>query len=100
MTDEDGDGHTGAQELLAGTDPLDGRSVLRFSASARNGSDIFVSWDAVPGRSYLLQSATNLSGPWLDLPATTASASGPTVSLILPWPGNGTDFYRVRLISP
>ena len=100
MTDEDGDGHTGAQELLAGTDPLDGRSVLRFSAVARTGSDLIASWDTVPGRSYVLQSATSLSGPWLDLPPTTASASGPTVRLKLPLTANGTSFYRVRVISP
>jgi hypothetical protein len=99
-TDDDGDGHTGAQELLAGTDPFEARSVLCLSSLARSGAGLIASWSTVPGRSYLMQSATNFPGPWVDVITTTTNAAGSTVNLVLPIPTNQNHFYRVRLISP
>ena len=98
--DDDGDGFTEAQELLAGTDPLDAHSALRMQPTARTDAGLTLAWAAITGRSYILQTATNLFGPWIDLPDTATNATEATVSLPLPIVPPGNSFYRVRLVTP
>lgn len=61
--DPDGDGMTNLQEQLAGTDPLDARSVLRLSCARLAHGAVRLTWPAVAGREYFLEySDTAASG--------------------------------------
>ncbi|MSU59125.1 MAG: cadherin repeat domain-containing protein [Pedosphaera sp.] len=97
--DDDGDGHTEAQELLAGTDPLDANSALRFGGLTANGGGFTASWDSVAGKTYILQSATNVAGPYADMPGTQTNAMGTLVGLDFA-ATNAAGFYRLRLVLP
>jgi len=101
--DFDGDGMSNLQEDQAGTDPLDSRSRLAISAVAVDGNDVRVTWQAIGGKSYMLQ--TN---------STPDSAGFADFSTVIDVPGSGETntnyvdigaaanfparFYRVRLV--
>ncbi len=57
--DEDGDGMTNADEIIAGTDPSDAMSVLRLEVESVAFGTVFVRWQTVPGRLYALESASD-----------------------------------------
>jgi hypothetical protein len=97
--DDDVDGHTEEQETLAGTDPLDPNSVLRFTGFTSSGTNLMVTWTAVPARTYVLQTATNVVGPYLDLPGPPMNATGNLVNLNLTTT-NTSGFFRLRLVTP
>jgi len=61
--DPDGDRLTNWQEWRAGTDPTNAQSVLRLLTPTRVGPDLVVTWESVPGRSYVLEASPNLSAP-------------------------------------
>lgn len=63
MTDPDGDRLNNYQEWRAGTDPTDPQSLLRLRPPGLLGSDLVLTWDSVPGRSYVLDGSTNLASP-------------------------------------
>lgn len=87
--DHDGDGMKNAAELLAGTDPLSPASVLRAVVN-RSGANVVITWDAVPGRTYKIQSRGSLaSGSWSD--AATGITGGQHTEPFNP----GIKFYRV-----
>ncbi|MCF7673807.1 MAG: type VI secretion system tube protein Hcp [Akkermansiaceae bacterium] len=98
--DGDGDGLTDYQELKLGTNPKSktSRFAAAVSPAADDPNSIDISWEAVPGISYvvewspdLVQSFTPLSGVLLaDTASMTArfTKSGPT------------GFFRVRPASP
>ena len=84
--DADGDGLTNAEELAAGTDPLDGSSVLAvfglqqglaapgaapasaYVVDAEVGGQIVITWQSVPGKAYLIQSRAAMdAGDWMDV---------------------------------
>jgi hypothetical protein len=63
-SDPDQDGWTNAQECLAGTHPFDGsiprgKTTLRITKAVEKGS-FEVSWPVVPGKSYRLQTSSDL----------------------------------------
>jgi len=60
LTDTDGDGMTDYAEFIAGTDPANALSNLRFLGSSSSNGVITAQWSAVPGRIYQVQSSTNL----------------------------------------
>ncbi len=65
--DSDGDGLTNLQEYIAGTDPQNPDSFLRITEVSRSGNDVVVSFTAVAGRIYTLESKdslTNTNAPW------------------------------------
>ena len=68
--DADGDGMNNLQEFLAGTIPTDPNSLLALSvATDASGNNLFLGWNAVPGKNYQVLSATNLSNPvWQVFP--------------------------------
>lgn len=63
--DADGDGMSNLQEYLAGTDPTNPSSVLAVHISPPSvaGNAATLTWPAVPGRSYQVQSTDNLDNP-------------------------------------
>lgn len=97
--DDDRDGMTEAQELLAGTNPLDANSNLRLGPLTASGSSFTATWASVAGKTYLLQSATNCAGPFADLAGTQTNATGSSVTLTVPTT-NAAAFFRLRLVVP
>jgi hypothetical protein len=97
--DADGDGLTNLQEQNAGTNPMDGNSVLRVVSVEYNGATVNVRFTSVAGRTYRVETSNQLtSGSWSvvvdDLPGindvlqVTDFGSGAA----------GHRFYRVRLL--
>jgi subtilisin-like proprotein convertase family protein len=81
--------------------PSDGiatsRAAIELSFIApTSGSDAFVDFNSVPGRSYQLQSTGDLAFPvtWTDVGPATA-ATGYTLRLVLPFDIEPQQFYRV-----
>ena len=105
--DSDGDGFSNLQEYQAGTDPANSASALRVIDLEPVDDDMLITWTAVGGKRYVLQTATGDSGgfstDFVDLnPAIVASGTGDTTVTVLHM-GVLTNaparFYRVRLIA-
>ncbi|MDX2080044.1 MAG: hypothetical protein SFU53_04610 [Terrimicrobiaceae bacterium] len=92
--DNDGDGMSNASEVAAGTDPLNASSIFRVSSlAAAPGGGFTVTWNAVDGRTYAVESSTTLApGSW------TVLATGLTTGTFTDTSTTGQRrFYRVRL---
>ncbi len=61
-SDRDGDGQNELGERVAGTDPLDARSVLRLQVSGQPGFPL--EWASVAGRRYTLLRSRSPGGPY------------------------------------
>lgn len=104
--DPDGDRVTNYQEFLAGTDPTNSASVFRITEIWPDDADVFLTWTAVGGKRYVLQTTTDENGSFLndfvDLDmAVQAPGTGETTMSV--WHlGAATNaparFYRVRLV--
>ena len=57
LADPDGDGFTNAEELVMGSNPLDGASSLRPSAHFLNATTLNVSFPSVVGRTYVVETS-------------------------------------------
>ena len=68
--DLDGDGQSNYAEWLAGTIPNDPSSKFRISSATVAGSNVTLTWVAVPGRRYRVTSATTLGAAWTNLTPT------------------------------
>jgi hypothetical protein len=95
--DFDADGHTNAQEYVAGTDPTNENSALRvitLTASTTGQTQLF--WSAVPNKVYRIEYKASVSdSQWTALP-NLVTASTTTASAIDGSSGFGpTRFYRV-----
>jgi murein DD-endopeptidase MepM/ murein hydrolase activator NlpD len=60
FADPDGDGRNNLQEYWTSTVPTNSASFLRVSSAAREGSDMRVGWFVANGKTYILQTSTNL----------------------------------------
>ncbi len=59
-TDTDGDGMSDYAEFIAGTDPTNALSNLRFLTTVDSNNVVTFQWSAIPGRIYEVQTSTNL----------------------------------------
>ena len=60
-TDTDGDGMSDYAEFIAGTNPTNALSNLRFLTTVDSNNVVTFQWSAIPGRIYEVQTSTNLS---------------------------------------
>jgi arylsulfatase A-like enzyme len=65
--DQDGDGADDDAEFIAGTDPFDSTSRLNLRMSPPQGGRVFLTWDALSGRSYQLEESEDLNS-WQKIP--------------------------------
>ena len=70
--DDDGDGQTNADELIAGTDPLNANSRFAIETIIATSNETTLTWTAVPGRTYTVEACEDLSsGDWFPIPTAT-----------------------------
>ena len=88
--DDDKDGMNNAAEIVAGTDPLNASSIFKVNSIVVQGGNVTLTWQAVAGRSYKVESSTTLSGSW------TTKATGLQVGTFSESkPADAKVFYRV-----
>jgi len=105
--DTDGDGMNNLQEYLAGTDPKDSKSYLHITSIVSHLGGIFLKWSVVPGKTYVVQVATNTpdanAGGYTTLAkvAVPLSASITVTNYLDFYGASGTAprFYRVGLVQ-
>jgi len=104
--DNDGDGMSNLEEYQAGTDPNNSASVFWIIDIEQDDDDVLLTWTAVGGKRYVLQTTAGLAGSlandFVDLnPAIVAPGTGETTVSVLHL-GGATNaparFYRVRLV--
>ncbi|HCN75591.1 MAG TPA: hypothetical protein DIT13_00175 [Verrucomicrobiales bacterium] len=99
LLDPDGDGHTNVFENLAGIDPTSAASFFRVTQISISGGVFNMTFPTVPGRSYQLQSSSNLANPWINIGAATAGTGG-MVTLPVDVTGQTKHFFRVSVGAP
>ncbi len=98
-SDSDGDGVSDAQELYAGSSPLDPDSGFFFMGerTAGSGTDVILEWNSVEGRTYSVWRGTNLfsATPFQRIRARIP-ATPPVNQHAESLPGSAA-FYRVEV---
>ena len=96
--DPDGDGFLNRQEFLAGTDPRDSASALRFSTAGNGGDGFSISFETVSNKRYGVYCTENLlTGPWDPLTNNILGTGGPVWIVDPDAAAHGTRFWRVQL---
>ncbi len=110
LADSDGDGADDTHEIAAGTDPNSASDL--FTIVAADGTEtagMRVRWNAKAGKTYQVECAPALAGPWDDAPdgegedgasLRTAAADGVLTYIDTTAPVPATRFYRVRIVTP
>lgn len=95
--DEDGDGLTNLEEYLTGTDPQDAASYLRVEADPGGSGLVRLTFNAVAGRAYTLQTRLAFDGSvWTDVISFAAQA-GDRIEQVLDDTTAGVKrFYRLK----
>ncbi len=91
--DSDGDGMSNGAEHVAGTNPLDAGSIFKITSIAPAvGGGITITWDAVPGKSYTVESKASLNAAtWTTMVSGLTTGSYTDTN-----PGSANKFYRVK----
>ena len=99
LSDTDGDGTSDGAEIVAGTNPLDASDYFRILSVGPTESpdEIEIIWASVTGKTYVVESSTDLVGVWNLHDAVTAS--GPTSSSTDQTSADAK-FYRIRVTGP
>ena len=104
--DTDGDGQSDLAEFQAGTDPTNSASAFRIAEIAPVDEDMLLTWKAVGGKWYVVQTATNITGSlsddFYDFDWEIQAPGAGEYPLSVIYPGAATNapvrFYRVRLV--
>jgi hypothetical protein len=90
--DDDGDGQSNADEHTAGTNPLSANSRFEVaSTTVEPDGDVTITWNPAAGKTYAIQTKTDLTAPtW-----TTAATGLSSGSYTDPNPSGDKKFYRV-----
>jgi hypothetical protein len=96
-TDTDQDGLSNLQEYLAGTNPRDPASTLRFESFAAQGGGLALTFNAIAGRVYTVQYRDSLTGGawlnWRDI--TPQPTNGPVEVIDSPLTNMSERYYRL-----
>ena len=82
-------------EFVAGSNPTNPNSLLETSLALQPNQRVRLQWPTVPGRSYSLESSTNLTD-WVTVMQWTR-ASGASQAQLLSQPAV-TTMYRVKVM--
>jgi hypothetical protein len=97
--DDDGDGVPNWQEAVAGTDPKDAKSFLRFTSASLSPVDgrLLLEWTSATNRTYTVLRASSLRTEFQSI-ATNLPASPPLNSFLVPDSGpSSAAFYRLQV---
>ena len=97
--DRDGDGFFDTWEIESGTDPADPASYpFRIVSVSRSATAVTLTWESVPGTSYLLQFTPTLtaSNTWNNVGQPIVANSQTTTLTDSPPSNASSRFYRVR----
>ena len=95
-TDTDGDGMTDYAEFIAGTNPTNAASNLRFVGLLQTNGIVTFQWAAIPGRLYQVESSANLR-VWLPVTDWRQAAASP-MSYSLTNFSVGPRLFRVQVL--
>ncbi len=98
--DLDGSGFNVYQDWIAGLNPTNRLSVLRFVSVVPQGTNVAVTWQSVAGISYFLGRSTNLASPFALLATNIIGQGGTTTYADTNATGAGRFFYRVGVKGP
>ena len=91
--DDDGDGQTNADELIAGTDPINANSRFAIETILTTPTGTTLTWNRVVGRTYTVEARDDLSsGVWVPI-ATDLTNGTYTDPVISP----SRKFYRLKV---
>jgi hypothetical protein len=96
--DSDGDGQTDGEEVLAGTDGLDGQSSLRVASLMTGGTNGFrLRWASVPGKTYKVEHVVLAGDGAAETTLVgTIQAQAEETEYVIGWVGDvGYGCYRV-----
>lgn len=95
--DSDGDGHSNAEEALAGTHPLDPGDHFQVGEVAVNGEAAALRVLAAAGKRYQLHRSASPAGPW-QAESEPVTGSGAELAFLAPLqPAADRQFYRVEV---
>ena len=97
--DTDGDGMTDYEEYLAGTDPSDAASRLHMLTTfERSSGRLSLAWSGLVGRTYALEWAPAVGGPYQVLQTGLAPNADGTLSYPVQT-GQARGFFRIRALK-
>ena len=97
--DYDGDGAPNESEFIAGTAAENPGSVLRPTLT-RAGANLLISFPSVSGRTYQLQTTSNVAtGGWTNTAHPTLTGDGSVKTFTVVNPAGPRAFYRVRVAN-
>ena len=96
LFDTDSDGSSDGAETIAGTNPLDASDYFRIlSVGATDTPNrIQITWASVTGKTYVVESSTDLEGNWSLHDTVTAGGS---TSITTDQTSGRRRFYRIRV---
>lgn len=98
--DTDGDSASDGDEFIAGTSPINDRSIFAaLPIRSSSGGEPVILWAAVPGRTYRVQFKDDFNVPgWATLPGDVVADSSTGRKLDETGAGGPHRFYRVQVL--
>ena len=99
--DPDGDGISNEDEFRTGTDPRSANSAFEVEGvPVPNGQNLSVTFDTVPGRSYIVLCTASLTQPWAQASGViVATGLQTTWATVLPQL-NACLYFKIIVLSP
>jgi hypothetical protein len=97
--DDDGDGMTEADEAVAGTDPFNATSRFTVGNMQTVGNQVTLTWSSVAGKTYRVQSSSDLS-TWNNVSGSETTATSTTTTRTISVMPGERQFYRVMVVVP